>query len=132
MMTTFEDDSFIWRGYLDKMSGTLENIRDYKYIQKAKQYSSIISEIDPNKFEEPVQQKKVREIVLFIKEAMKPDMERSNLKPIELPPGIIKRLNKSDNVPQLPPPVCHPVEPTRPSVILKKRRKRRRHQKKKK
>lgn len=132
-MTTFEDDSFIWRGYLDKMSGTLENIRDHKYIQKAKQYASIISEIDPNTFEEPVQQKKVREIVLFIKEAMKPDMERSNLKPINLPLGVIKRLNKKNHdfdslrevyVPQLPQSVC-------PPVVLKKRRKRRRNKKKK-
>lgn len=130
MMTTFEDDSFIWRGYLDKMSGTLENIRDHKYIQKAKQYASIISEIDPNTFEEPVQQKKVREIVLFIKEAMKPDMERSNL---NLPLGVIKRLNKKNHnfdslrevyAPQLPQPVC-------PPVVLKKRRKRRRNKKKK-
>ena len=118
-MISIFDDNIIWRSYLDKMSGTLENIREPKYMMKAKQYSTILSEIDPSKFEEPSHQKKVREVVLFIKEVYKPNM-KSPLKPLPPLPSIIKK-KKSSTVTPLP----------LPSIIKKKKRRRRKRKNKK-
>lgn len=126
-------DSFIWKAYLDKMSGTLENIRDSKYIQKARMYALTISEIDPDQFEEPAHQKKVREVVLFIKDATKPDMTRTSLKPIVLSPEV---LNRIENAKEPEPPVL--VQPsitftqtqvtaTKPSRRRRNRRRGRKH-----
>lgn len=134
-MATTIDDNFIWRSYLDKMSGTLETIRDTRYIQKAQQYASLISEIEPDKFEEQSHQKKVREVVLFIKDAMKSDMTRSNLKPIVLSPRVLDKIeNAKDPEPIVVRQILPSTEPVVSQLVRtrkhkKKKRNRNRHRK---
>jgi hypothetical protein len=114
---------FIWRNYLDKMSGTLGNIRDPRYVQKAKQFANDVAEIDPGLFEEPNHQKKVREIVLFIKEALQSDMNRNNLLVRTLPPIDWSRVRVKPHHQPLSTPV---VSPTGPTGVCQKRKQRKR------
>lgn len=119
---------FIWRNYLDKMSGTLGNIRDPRYVQKAKQFANDVAKIEPGLFEEPNHQKKVREIVLFIKEALQSDMNRNNLLVRTLPPIDWSRVRvKPHPLPLSTPVVVSPVVvgPTGLNCQKRKRRKRR-------
>ena len=92
-------------GYFDRTSGTFAF-----NFQKVQKYTAEISEIDPALFEQPVNQKKVREIVLFIKETTQSqsNLTRNNSILEKLGPCCPRRPTKTKRVRR---PIPIQVEP---------------------